>query len=178
MAAIISTELLSYKSPVLIFIFIWAVFYIVLQKVEFFKGNQPISAAIAFAASILFVVVPVARDLIQEVIPWLLVMILVIVVILTILMFMGYAQKDIVKYMQENTFGAIITIVVVIIFLIALAKVVGPSFYQFPSPAEIGIMADARRVFFNPKVLGTLFILVVAFYLIKAIAIPIKEIKK
>lgn len=178
MAAIVSSELLQYISPVLVWIFVFAILYVLLQKIDLFKGNQPMSAAIAFAASILFVVVPVMRELVQEVVPWLLVMILVIVVILIILMFMGYKEVDIVKYMQENSFGATISIIVVILFLVILGKVIGPGFYQHPGPAEVGLAANFRRVLFNPKTLGMIFILVVAFYFIKVISIPIKVLKK
>lgn len=177
MAAIISTELLSYLSPVLIWIFVYALIYIVLHKVEIFK-SQPVNAAIAFAASMLFVVVPFMRELVSEVIPWLVVMVLVIVVILTILMFMGYAEKDIVTWMKENTFGATISIIVFVIFLVTLAKILGPSFYQFPSPAEAGIGADFKRVLLNPKTLGTILILAIAFYFIRAIGIPMRVVKK
>ena len=174
MAAIISTELFSYLTPVLIWIFIYAIVYMVLQKAEVFK-SQPINAAIAFAASLLFVIVPVMRDLVREVVPWLLVMVLIVVVIFTLLMFMGYADKDIVTWMKENSFGATITVIVLVIFLIALSKVVGPAFLQYPSAAQVGLAADFKRVIFNPKTLGVVFLLAVAFYFMKSIAIPPKK---
>ncbi len=178
MATILSAELLSYISPVLMFIFIFAILYSVLQKFESFGKNQPINAAISFAGALLFLIVPLMRDFVTGVIPWLVIMILVIVVILMILMFMGYKETDIVSYMKENSFGAVITTIVVLIFLIVLAKVVGPSFLQYPTPAEAGITSNIKRVLFNPKVLGVIFVLVVAAYFMKAIAIPIREIKK
>lgn len=174
MAAIISTELLAYLSPVLVWVFIFAIVYMILQKVEIFK-SQPINAAIAFAASIMFVVVPIMRDLVREVVPWLIVMALIIVVIFTLLMFMGYKDTDLSTWMKENTFGTTITIIVLVIFLIALSKIVGPAFLHYPALAEVGLAADFKRIIFNPKVLGMILMLAIAFYFIRAIAIPQKK---
>ena len=175
MAAIISTELIHYISPVLIFIFIWAILYAILQKFEGFGKNQSVNAAIAFVASLLFVIMPVTRDLIKEVIPWLIVLVVVIMVILLILMFMGYKEVDIVTYMKENSFGVVIVSIVIIVFLVALGKVVGPALFQYPSPTELGIISDLKRVILNPKTLGVVLILLIASYLIRAIAAPYKK---
>ena len=178
MATIVSAELISYITPVLAFVFVAAIMYAVLQKFESFGKNQSVNIAIAFVTGLLFIMVPVMRDLVREVVPWLVVMIIIIAVILMILMFMGYKETDIVSYMKENSFGAVITTIVILIFLIVLAKVVGPSFLQYPSPAEAGITSNIKRVLFSPKVLGVVFVLVVAAYFMKAISIPIREIKK
>ncbi len=175
MAAIISTELLNYVSPVLIFIFVWSILYVVLQKFEIFGKNQPINAAISFAASILFIITPVARALISEVVPWFIIMVLIIVVILVILMFMGYKEVDIVSYMKKERFGITVVTIVIALFLIALAKVLGPSAYQYPAAAEIGILADVRRILLNPKVLGIVFILVVVAKFIHSITYPTEK---
>lgn len=174
MATILSTELLHYISPVLIFIFIFAILYAILQKVEAFGKNQPINSAISFVGALLFVMVPLMRDFVSELIPSLMILLLAIFVILMILMFLGYKEKDMVSYMQENSFGAVIVTLVVLVFLLALGKAVGPVFSQYPGPAEVGAAADLKRVLLNPKFLGAAFILIVASYLMKAIAHPIK----
>lgn len=175
MATILSTELMSYFVPVLGFIFIAAIMYAVLERFAYFGKNKAVNIAISFSTGLLFILVPVARDLIREVIPWLIIMVVIIVVILMILMFMGYKETDIVGYMKENSFGAVIVTIVLLLFLISLGKVVGPALTQYPGPGEVGLASDLKRVLFNPKVLGVLFMLIVASYFMKVLAIPPKK---
>lgn len=175
MAAIISTELLHYISPALVFIFIWSILYVVMQKFEAFGKNQPINAAISFAASLLFLLTPIAQSLILEVVPWFVTMVLILVIILLVLMFMGYKEVDIVSYMKKERFGVTVATIVILLFLVALAKVVGPSLYQYPASTDLGIFADMRRIIFNPKVLGAVFILVVIAKFIHSITYPVEK---
>ena len=175
MAAIISTDLLHYISPVLIFIAISTIIYAVLQRFSLFGKNQPINAAISVMVGLLFIFTPMANSLIKEVVPWLVVLILIFVVVLLLLMFVGYKEESIVKYLAENSFGYIVITVVIIIFIIALAKVFGPSFYQYPAGGETGILSDIKRVILNPKVLAVFLILIIAAKFIQAIAMPTKK---
>jgi hypothetical protein len=173
MAAIVSTELIAYISPVLIFIFVWAVLYGVLQKFEAFGKNQPINAAIAFSVSLLFVMIPFFGEIVKNFVPLIVIMILIIVVILIMLMFLGYKETDIVSYMKINSLGTVIVIIVLFLFIFVLGNVLGPAFTQYPSSIETSVGSNLRRVFLNPKVLGMILMFSIAFYLIKAIAAPV-----
>ena len=81
------------------------------------------------------------------------------------LLFMGYSQESLVEWMTRNSFGTIVTIFVVVIFIGALSKV-------FASPeaqAAWGGLLPIKNVILTPKILGAVIILIIAAKVMHAV---------
>ena len=85
MATILSSNLLEFFMPIVVFIFIFTIFFALLSKIKLFSDNKPLNSLIAFAVSLLFIVVPEARQIIELATPW-----FVVFVVAGLLLIMGF----------------------------------------------------------------------------------------
>ena len=151
------------------FIFIFAILYAIISKIELFGENKAVQAAIAFAAAMLVIFIPETRALINFMTPWFVIFIIVIIFMLLIVMALGIKHTEITDYLKDSP-GTTTTIVVVVllIFLFAMYKVFGPIF-TMAGPGETGLWATITRTLLQPKILGVLFLLLIASSIVKHI---------
>ena len=164
----LNTELLGFILPVFSFILIYAIIFAILQKVKIFGDNTTTNTMIAFAISVLFVITPGAMEFVATISPWFVVMVFVAFSFIMIFMFFGTKEETIAKLSENATIQWTVIILGIIIIIAALTKVFGPFFGQ-PS-ATPGAGGEVERTLFNPKVLSTVFILLVASMAVRFIS--------
>lgn len=151
-------ELLGMLSPIFVFILVFFILYAVLMKLKFISDKAGLNGAIAFSMAFLFFLFPFLKEVLMEAIPWVVIVFFCIIIILVILMFMGYEQKSIVKWMEDNSFGGVVTVFVVVIFVGALGKI----FSTPEAKSAWSSLEPIKAVILNPKVLGAIVILLIA----------------
>ena len=71
--------------------------------------------------------------------------------------------------MKETPAVTVTVIVIVVILFIFGIGTVFPELVGYPTASQTGLGTEVRRVIFNPKILGVLFILVVASFLVRTV---------
>lgn len=153
-----------------IFIFLFAVLYALISKIELFGENKSVHAFIAFSSALLVVFIPETKALINFMTPWFVIFIILIIFLLIAIMALGIKQSEIADWLKNVSPGTTTTVIVVvlIIFLFACYKVFG-SVLAPAGPGELGLWAAIKRVILQPKVLGVLFFLLIASSIVKFI---------
>jgi len=166
MATPLNQELLTFLTPIFVFIFVFVAMYALLLKTEFFGKQQGFNLTIAFAAAMLFFLVPEGRTVITTFTPWLLLFGFLVLAIFVIFMSLGVKSETLVGVAKETSFIFWILLIIVILFFVALTKAFGP-FLMVNNTA--GFWNSTKRAIFHPKTLGVLFLLLVASFTVKYI---------
>ena len=167
MATVLDLGILNYFTPILIFIFIFVVIYALFEKSKIFGENKELHALIGFVLAIIFVLVKPLREFVTTITPWMVVLFLLIVFILLGVMMLGLKEKDVSEYISANT-GVTVTVIVIIaiIFLSGLSSV-------FPDAIGVsdgdGFFSQFRNVVFNAKILGVLLVLIISYFVVRAV---------
>lgn len=162
MATPLDVGLLNFFAPLFVFIFVFALFYGVLTKIKVFGDNQALNATVAFIVALMTILMKEGQEIINFVTPWFVIFLIVVIFIFIAFLFMGVKEESLTALVTTN--GIVITIVisiVVIILFTAITKVIGP----------IDIRSTFLGSIFNFKVLGVLFMLLVASQVIRAISV-------
>lgn len=167
MATILDTGLLRFFLPAFTFLFILIILYAILKKVAKFEDR--LSWVAAFSIAIVAMFSGKAIDLINFITPWFVVIFVFLFLVFMGLMFWGVEEKKV-----WDTLGGVNTIVIVtiLVLVIGISQVFGPVFspYAPGGPAERTIGGEAIRTIFHPRVLGAIFILIVAAFAIQRIS--------
>ncbi|MBU4502558.1 MAG: hypothetical protein KKA79_08220 [Nanoarchaeota archaeon] len=172
MATILDSSLLDHFIPIFVFLFVFIVSYSVLLKTRILGNNKGLISVASFSVSLLFIVTQSAVDLIQLITPWFVVFIIVSMCILVVFMFLGVKPETIAEAVSSESTVWIIIIIMIVLFGLALTKVVGPSIAEITqgeSGTDDSFMGKIGVLLFHPKIIGVLFILLVASYAIKGI---------
>ncbi len=191
MATILDIGILNYFIPVFIFLFVFTVFFAILQKTKIFGANAGIDALIAFSVAMLFMFVSDARQLITIITPWLVILLVIIMSLLLVFMFLGVKAETISDAMSES--GTVWTILIILIIglIIAFTQVFGSkiaSITQGPYPYTTGteqtiatgttttqaggqqhFLVTVGNIVFSPKILGMFLLLIIASQAIRLI---------
>lgn len=166
-------SLLGQLSPIFIFILVFVFLYAALLKSKLFSDKAGLNGLIAFSMAFLFIIFPFLKDILYEAFPWVIIMFFCIATILTIQIFMGYKPESIVKWMSDNSFGLVISLVVVFIFIVSLAKV-----FSDPAAQEaFGGIVRIRDTLLNAKMLGAVLILLIAAKIMHTVGITLPKKK-
>jgi len=157
--------LFGYLSPIFVFILVFVLLYATLLKTKFLSEKVGLNGLVAFSMAFLFIIFPFLKEVLMQAVPWIIIIFLCIAIILMVQMFMGYTQESITTWMASNSFGLVITIIVVIVFLGALVKV----FSTPDAQAAMGGLNHVVKVILNPKILGAVLILLVAAKVMQAV---------
>jgi len=154
----------------LIFIFLFAILYALISKIELFGKNTAVHVLIAFSTSLLIIFIPETKALINFMTPWFVIFIILVVFMLLAVMTLGIKSSEITNWLKNVSPGTLSTVVIVvlILFLFAAYKVFGPVF-TMAGPEETGLWASITRVILQPKVLGVIFLLLIASAIVKYI---------
>ncbi len=153
-----------------IFIFVFAVLYALISKMEFFGENKAVHVLIAFSSAMLIIFIPETKALINFFTPWFIILILLVVFILLAVMTLGIKHTEITDWLKNVSPGTttVVVIIVIVLFLMAIYKVFGPVL-TIAGPEEQGLWAMLTRVILQPKVLGVIFLLIIASSIVKFI---------
>ena len=193
MATPLDLGLLKHFSAIFPFILVFAVSYVILNKVEIFGGekNKQINAIIALALAVMTLFSPNAIALITFIAPYFLVFMFFIIMLLLVYQFLGVKEKHLERYMQYE-FGNIhywILGVALVIIIMGLSSVFGPSI-SGDVPADEVVTIEGQPVqgealqqrvvdiIYHPRVLGLLLLLLIATFTINSITRPVYDINK
>lgn len=167
---ILTGQVYDFFITTVIFIFLFAILYGLLSKMELFGTNKAVHVLIAFSTSLLVVFIPETKELINFMTPWFVILVLLILFILLAVMSLGIKHSEITDYLKNSSPGTTTTVVIIVIilFFCAVYKVFGPVL-TIAGPEKTGLWAVISRVLFQPKVLGVLFLLLVASAVIRTI---------
>jgi hypothetical protein len=171
MATLLDFTFFSFLKPFLIFILVLIILYAILAKTNLF-GSAALNGIAAFVVALLFMLVPGVSDMLSLAAPWYVVLMVVIVLILLVFMSVGVGGEAIAGVFQQSWMIWLIVIIVVVgVFGYAASKTLGGE-VQGLTQGEEGqdVTTDIGKVLFSPKLLGALFILVVAAQAIRLIS--------
>lgn len=178
----IDLSLLGYFAPVLSFILIWTLVYAALQYTKALGDNKIIHAMIAFVIGSLFLLMPAATGIVLFIAPWF--SVLFIITIFMIIAFKIFGATDSQIKNVITNYGALqwlIAILGIVIIIGGFSQVYGQKFLGFtqkdvvPVNKNVGVGSttsvdfeqNVASIFFHPKILGTIFILIIAALSIK-----------
>ncbi len=170
MATILDAGLLNFLLPVFTFLLIYAIVFGVLQKSKFLSESANINVWVAIAISVLFLLAPGAIEFVSVITPWFVVLVIIAFSFLLIFFFMGIKPETIEKVARtEAAVRWTIIIISIIIIVIGLTSVFGPIFGT-PADEGEGMGKEIQRSIFDPQVLTTIFILLVAGQAVRLIS--------
>ncbi len=168
MATVLDAGLLSFLMPLFVFIFVFVVLYALLTKTNMFGEKQ---TALNFLASICIAAVAVfAGNLVKlfgVVVPWIVFLIVILVLIFGLYKMFGVEDKEIWPTIGGHT---TVYIIILIIILVGLSLTFEAEVSPFPGEEAAGESGLRNRVIstiVHPRLLGALFILIVAAFTVK-----------
>ncbi len=176
----------NYLAVLLPALLIFVVVYALLSKTELLGKNKAFAAAVAIIAAFLGILFKDVLVVINFMAPWFVVIFIFLVLLLVLLMILGVKEEMIAEFVSKNKgFQMLIIAIALIIFFAALGYVYGERLLPItaekapveakaiteaqvqPQPGEAGTFKEnVFKVIFNTKVLGALFILIVAIFAI------------
>lgn len=179
MATVLDIGILQNFSAVFTFLLVFAATFAVLNFTHLFgdKGGSPgIYGIIAFCLAILTLFFPVATKLVSNMAPWFVILFFFIIFLLIAYKLFGVSDADLTETIKSQPgIKWAIFIAGFLIFIMALSSAYGPgllgtsstvnataSSATAASAASGDFGSNVRATFFNEKVLGMIFILLVA----------------
>ncbi len=176
MATVLDIGILQNFSAVFTFLLVFAATFAILNFTHLFgdKGGSPgIYGIIAFCLAILTLFFPVATKLVSNMAPWFVILFFFIIFLLIAYKLFGVSDADLTSTIKSQPgIKWAIFIAGFLIFIMALSSAYGPGLLGpgqnattssgtvSASSGDFG--ANVRATFFNEKVLGMIFILLVA----------------
>ncbi len=178
MASVLDLGFLTYLSPVFVFLLIFAATFAALQKTKIFGGKSGIDSLIAFAVAMMFILTSNFVELISTITPLFILLILFVVFLVLIFMFVGISEASIVAAFQDKLVIYIVLVIMILISIAAVTQVYGDEIQQIKAGEdttleESSAMQAVGDALFHPRVLGFVFLLMVAAQAVRLIAGPI-----
>jgi hypothetical protein len=220
----LDTGLLTYFTPLFVFLLIFAVFYAMFQWSKLFGDNKVLHSIIAIVIGLFgSLLSPTARTMIEYIIPWFTFLMIFGVMIIIIFKMFGVSDSSLTFAVKSSGVMWTIIIIAVVIALGALSNAFGQSSLTYTNPdansatnentnrvtgttenlvrsgsgdlinagqnQEVGIInpgnpgttnmasndfnTNLGATFYNPKVLGALFILLLASVGVRMLTAPV-----
>lgn len=174
MATILDIGVLEYFMPVFVFLFIFSLIYAILDKTGLLGDNKSLKSLVAFTLSLMFILTQNLMKLVTVMTPWFIILFVAVMFIIMFFLFVGAKAEDVTKVFTERMTVWIILIVMFTIFAYGLTQVYGSDIHDIyggSNQPEQGSLNEAvGKILFHPKMLGVVFILVVAAQAVRLIA--------
>ena len=189
MATFLDVTLLKHFSSIFPLLLVWAIMFGVLEYLKpFGEKKEGLYGLISMVIAVMFLLSKTAMDLIKYMAPWFIILLIFLMFMLLIFRFLGVKESEIAGVFKNRKDKAPIYWVIIfsaLVFVAALGKVFfsgeGPLTQIFtqgptlPANATAGGVAVAGEAafwatIFHPKVLGIVFVLIVAIFAIKLLA--------
>ncbi len=193
MPTFLDIGLLNYVQVLFPFILVWVVVYSILQWREVLGKNQSLHAIIALVLAIMTALSKPVVALIQYMAPWFAMLLIFSLFIILFLKFFGVSDSAIKDAFEKSDDARFLTYWIIVISVIVFAGAVGKVFFAGESvyvggqtgtvlqsvasgnASYLGVAtasgeANFAATLFHPKVLGMLFIMVVAAFTIKLLS--------
>jgi hypothetical protein len=184
MATFLDITALGYFSSIFSFLFIWVIVFAVLEKVKIFGSNKGIHAIIGLSLAVLVLLSKTVTAVIAMMAPWFVLIFVFMLLVMMASMFLGASEQGVLKTLGEKETGAITWIL--IIGIIVVLGSLGMTFFSKPITGDAvnattnttvttggvgGIGSSAVwATFLHPKVLGLVFLLLIATFTIRELA--------
>ncbi len=195
----ISISLLEHFSPILLFILVFALLYGIFQWAKILGENKALHSIIAFLVAIFVTVFSQgARDMIEFIIPWFTMLAILIVFSIMLYKIFGVSDSDMRKVIARPQMYWTLFIIIIIIVLGALSHAFGQTQLQITTntsgtstqgSSSTGIInagnpgtsdttsgsfnQNLGATFYNPKIIGTLFLLLVGALAVAFLSRPV-----
>jgi hypothetical protein len=176
MASILDVGILNYFVPAFVFLLIYGILLAILEKTDIFGDNKAVNQIVAISIAVLFVLTPNLVGLIKVITPMFTIMFIFIILLILIFLFVGVSQGDVASAFQDKGAIYIIIVLCVGIFIYGLTQVYGAQISTIyagtsgvNSTTEGGLNQVIGQIIFHPRILGMLFLLVVAAQAIRMI---------
>ena len=177
MATIFDVGLLSRFSAIFGFLFVFVLLYGILSFSHFLGGNKSLQVFLAFIISVIVLITPKMGQVFLITVPWLTFLCILLAFIFLAFKMFGVTDSDLHSVvMHDKAIFWTVLSVVVIIMLWGIVQVYGTHYIpatpgQGETAAQVnqpstGFTGTLGIVFFNPKVLGAVFLLLVAVFTI------------
>ncbi|MBU0929500.1 MAG: hypothetical protein KJ623_00315 [Nanoarchaeota archaeon] len=167
MATLLDTGLLYHFLPLVTFLFIFSIVYIILENTDWLGKNKSLKFIAALSIALISLFAGGVVDLINYIVPW-----FVFIFIFLILLFMGLTFLGIEKNVVWNNLS--IWTVMVISFLLLLIGITQVYSSIFTPYADTNVTktigSETLRTVFHPRVLGAIFILIISSLTIRFVA--------
>jgi len=185
MATFLDITALGYFSSIFSFLFIWVIVFAVLEKVKIFGSNKGIHAIIGLSLAVLVLLSKTVTAVIAMMAPWFVLIFVFMLLVMMASMFLGASEQGVLHTLGEKETGAITWIL--IIGIIVVLGSLGMTFFSKPITGDTvdattnatvtttggvgGIGSSAFwATFLHPKVLGLVFLLLIATFTIRELA--------
>jgi|SRR3989344_5082171 len=194
MASLLDASLLGFFAPLFIFLFLFAVMYALLQRTNIFgtwEGVKALNLIAAFSvAAVATFIGDTTVKLISSVLPWIVFVIVIFVLLFGLYMFFGLSEKKVWDIVGQTPVFVIVLIIILIGLSAVFEKELSP--YQTSDGESRTVINDqgeevlaenknprsaALDTLTHPRLLGALFMLIVAGASIKLIVDKI-EVEK
>ena len=182
MATLLDVALLKHFDVAFAFLLIFAVVFAVLNFTNVLKGGPGINAIVAFSLAMLALFVPMVTKVITNMAPWFVVLFVFIIFVLIGFKLFGISDDDISKtVLAQGGIKWTFIIIALIIIGVSLSNAYGPGLMPGSSDTTAGntetgasgagtdsgvasgdFNANVKATFFHPKVVGVIFILLLA----------------
>lgn len=187
----IDVSLLQHFSPIIIFVLVLVLVYALLQSTKALGDNKIIHALIALVIGLIVLYSKVATDMISYMAPWFTILFVFIIFVLIMYKLFGASDDSIRNVITHHTglqWG--IAIIAIIIIIGAMGHAFGQQALTERTgvaPTEEGAAEEGAAAgeggtatasfsrnlsatFYHPKILGVLFILILAAFTIRAMS--------
>ncbi len=172
MATILDTTLIRFLLPVISFLLVLVISYAILEKTNILK-NKSVNAAAAFAIAVLFLFTPEAISLLRLTTPWFMIFLIFLMIVFMTFMFLGASEKQMNWVLAQPSVYWTILVIIIGIFIFGMTQIFGEQvqaiFGGDGNGQDDGLAVDIGRIIFHPRVLGAIFILLIASQAIRLI---------
>ena len=180
MATLLDTSLLGYLLPVFTFLFIMMVVFAVMDKFKLVGDNKGIHWAVAFCISFIFLFSSDAVKFVTLLTPWFILLVVFGMFLVSFFIFIGVKEDSIAFAVKDPKVVWGVIGISMLVFFIALGNVFGDVFSGQATPGEGGPgaiqggtpVSEGLKAIVHPRVLGALFLLIIAALSIRLISEP------
>ncbi len=167
MATLLDTTLLLHFLPFFVFIFIFTVLFAVLKSTELLSKNDSLNFIAALSIALVSLFVQPAIDLISFVVPWFAFLFIFLTLLFAVFLFLGKSKQDIWDTLNIWTILIVIFLILLVGFVTVFEELFTP-YEESDDGKTIG--GQTLKTLFHPRVLGAIFILIIASLAIKLIS--------
>lgn len=167
MATFLDIGLLQHFLPLFTFLLVFVIIYAILQKIEILGKSKAVHFIAALCVAFIVLFSGATTDMINFLIPWMVVIIVFMLMLFLSMMFLGVKAEEIFEKV-----GGVYTflIIMIILFIIAMTTTLGPIFTPYSEVGEQTIQSETIKTLFHPRTLGAIFILLVAVFAVSQIS--------
>ena len=167
MATLLDTGLLYHFLPLVTFLLIFSVVYIILENTDWLGKNKSLKFIAGVSIALVSLFAGGVVDLINYIVPW-----FVFIFIFLMMLFLGLTFLGIKKeVIWDNLSIWTVMVIAFLLLLIGITQVYGNLFTPYAATnATQTIGSETLKTIFHPRVLGAIFILIVASLSIRFIA--------